>query len=69
MLQKVKRSGGDTQLIERAQVLEELQDSYARLSGNAYADMPEAELLEMLNEARRKYREETLPKVPAQPAF
>lgn len=69
MRQKVNRDFHVTLLVDRKQVLEELQESYARLSDNTYADLPEDELLEMLNEARRKYREEKRAEAQTAPAF
>ncbi|MBF0458661.1 MAG: hypothetical protein HQK99_12300 [Nitrospirae bacterium] len=69
MPQRVDQGIDVIPLVEREQVLEELQESYAKLSDNTYADLPEEVLLEMLNEARRKYREEELAKAQTSPVF
>lgn len=69
MIQKVNRGLQVTLPVERKRVLEELQDSYAKLSDNTYADLPEDELLELLDEARRRYREERRAKAQTTHAF
>ncbi|MBF0609089.1 MAG: AbrB/MazE/SpoVT family DNA-binding domain-containing protein [Candidatus Magnetobacterium sp. LHC-1] len=51
----------------RKQVIEALEESYKKLADNPYANLSEEHVMEMLNEARRQYREGKKVEIPTEP--
>lgn len=49
----------ETDITLRIQVVEELKGSYAKLSDNPYAHLPEAQVMDIVNEEIKQYREES----------